>query len=378
MKVLMIDSLVGNDYSICLCNSLKNAGIDVYLTATEDRKISVSTNFTLLHWAPTKGQHKSKGRKSVEYLQYHIRLLNFIFKNNINVIHYQFFRRYLFDSLFFLFLKLLNRKLVFTAHNIMPHENRKFHYLLNSIIYKYSNKIIVHSNFVKNILKEKFQFDYSKIAVIPHGNFDVYQSPLHMSQKEARKNLALSDDDNVLLFFGYIRKYKGLDLLLDGFEIAQNDNMNLKLVIAGTPGTKQLENEYKKRVAEISKNGNIKFHSTFIPTDQVAQYFIAADIVMLPYKNIFHSGLMHLAYSFGKPIIATNVGDFSETIEHGKSGFVLASNDAANLSQAIISAFSNKTKLSEMGKYSKKISNSKYSWDNIANLTKKLYDNISD
>ncbi len=377
MKVLIIDSLVGNDYSICLCNGLKNTGAEVYLTVTEDREINIPVSFNLLPWAPTKTQNKTNIRKSGEYLLYHIRLLYFIFKNNINVIHYQFFRREFFDSLFYLFLKLLRIKLVFTAHNVLPHENRKFHYYLNSIVYKSSNAIIVHSNFSKTLLKEKFHFDFSKIAVVPHGNFDIYQPQIQISRYKARKELELSDDDDVLLFFGFIRKYKGLDLLLDGFEKIQNKNGKLKLVIAGATSSIQMENEYKERINEISKNDNILYHSRFIPTKHVAQYFIAADIVVLPYKNIFHSGLMHLAYSFGKPVIATKVGDFEETIEHGKSGFILKYNDATNLSQTIELAFSDKPKLLEMGEYAQKLSKEKYSWNKIADRTLELYKNLT-
>jgi len=235
----------------------------------------------------------------------------------------------------------------------------------------------VHSNFSKTLLKEKFHFDFSKIAVVPHGNFDIYQPQKQTSRYNARKELELSDDDDVLLFFGFIRKYKGLDLLLDGFEKVQNKNGNLKLVIAGATSSIQMENEYKERINQISKNNNILYHSRFIPTKHVAQYFIAADIIVLPYKNIFHSGLMHLAYSFGKPVIATKVGDFEETIEHGKSGFILKYNDATNLSQTIELAFSNKSKLLEMGEYAQKLSKEKYSWNKIAFRTLEFYKNLT-
>ena len=226
-------------------------------------------------------------------------------------------------------------------------------------------------------MNKNFNVDISKIAVVPHGNFDVYQNQSHTSASIARTKLKLSDDDDVLLFFGFIRRYKGLDILLDAFEKAQTKNNNLKLVIAGAASSEQLENEYQQRIKQISQNGNIIFHSEFIPVEQVATYFVSADVVALPYKNIFHSGLMHLAYSFGKPIIATNVGDFEETIEHGKSGFVLKNNDATDLSQTIGLAFSNKTKLTQMGNYAKELSKNKYSWENVATLTKKQYEKIS-
>ena len=376
MKLLMIDSLTGNDYSICLCNSLKKAGVDVYLTATVDREITMPVNFSLLAWAPTKTQSTTKIKKTWEYFIYNIRILYFIFKNNIDVVHYQFFRRQLVDTLFFLLLRLFKINLIYTAHNVLPHENHKFHYILNSIVYRSSTAIIAHSNYIKNLLKEIFQFNFDMIVIIPHGNFNHYKSKKNISQTDARKKLNLLEEDNVLLFFGFIRKYKGLDLLLDAFEKAVGQNKNLKLVIAGEPINKQLETEYRERIAQIPGNDKIQFFSDYIPNDQIAPYFIASDIVALPYKNIYHSGLMHLAYSFGKPIIATSVGDFSETIEQGKNGFILKKNDATNLAKTIISAFADKNKLKKMGKYVTELNENKYSWDKIAYQTKRLYEKV--
>ena len=247
----------------------------------------------------------------------------------------------------------------------------------NAIIYKSSTAIIAHSNYIKNLLQEKFQFNFSKIVIIPHGNYNHYKSKKNISKTDARKKLNLSKQDNVLLFFGFIRKYKGLDLLLDAFEKAVGQNKNLKLIIAGEPITKQLETEYRERIAQLPENNNIHFFSEFIPNDQIAPYFIASDIVALPYKNIYHSGLMHLAFSFGKPIIATRVGDFTETIEQGKSGFILKKNDSANLAKTIISAFADKNKLQEMGKYVTELNENKYSWDKIAFQTKRLYEKVT-
>jgi glycosyltransferase involved in cell wall biosynthesis len=98
---------------------------------------------------------------------------------------------------------------------------------------------------------------------------------------------------------------------------------------------------------------------------------------MLPYKNIYHSGLMHLAYSFSKPVIATRVGDFEETIKEGKSGFLVDKGDVSGMAKTIDEAFNDKRNLKEMGQFARKLSEQEYSWKVIASKTNDLYNSIS-
>ena len=157
---------------------------------------------------------------------------------------------------------------------------------------------------------------------MPHGNFDHYLPETSLSKQEARQELGLCENDLVLLFFGYIRAYKGLDMLLEAFEIAAKKNNRLKLVIGGMPHTTELEKATRTFIEKSPVKDRILFHARFIPHDAIKHYFMSADIVALPYKHIYHSGIIHLAYSYGRAVIATNVGDFSETIVQEKSGYI--------------------------------------------------------
>ena len=154
---------------------------------------------------------------------------------------------------------------------------------------------------------------------------------------------------------------------------------NLALIIAGEAGdaeTRKLVQEYKEIISKLPEDIKVIFHEKFIPDAEVAKYFIASDVVVLPYRRISHSGVLHVAYSFGRPIIATDVGDFKESVEEGKSGFVLSSNSPENLSEKIIQAFSDRLKLEEMGKYARYLSETKYSWKNSAELMKPIYEKM--
>jgi glycosyltransferase involved in cell wall biosynthesis len=230
-------------------------------------------------------------------------------------------------------MKLAGVRLVYTAHNVLPHETGKLDKYLYSLIYKSAHYIIVHSDYIKEKLLISFSVKEEKVKVIPHGNFDIYLPAKRITKSEARRKLNMNVNDKILLFFGYIREYKGLDLLLDAFQTAKDCDSELKLLIAGMPFNEELKTHYSKRIKEISADRIIQ-HFKFIPSDEVQNYFEASDIVILPYKNIDHSGIIHLAYSFCKPVIVTNVGDFPETVEDGKSGYIIEYNKE-ELSDAI-------------------------------------------
>ena len=266
--------------------------------------------------------------------------------------------------------------LVYTAHNVFPHEKRKIDRILKLIVYKSAKAIIVHSDYIKNMIAGTFRIEEKKIAVIPHGNFEIYLPEKTINRPEVRKSLKLADHDFALLFFGMIRKNKGLDLLLDAFEIVAHSDDRFKLIIAGSCPNEQLYKHYKARIEKSPVNEKILFFSGFIPNDEVADFFIASDLVVLPYKEIYHSGILHLAYSFGKPVITTRVGDFPEVIENGKNGYILNENNRSCLAGAIQSASLKPGELQSIGRIAKKMSTTTFSWDNIAKLTIELYQTL--
>jgi len=375
MKVIMVDSLVGNDYSTCLCNSLHGLGAEVHLVVPVNREFDGSENFIINYLSPSKKKDKNQFIKFLEFIQYIYRLYRYIRKNRPAIVHYQFFRRSG-GVILFKFLKLININLVHTAHNVLPHENSKKDYFIKSLVYKNSNAIIVHSEFIKNKLLSAFPIERDKVKVVPHGNFDIYLPETDADKNKSRASLNLSPEDNVILFFGFIREYKGLDILLDAFELSASNDSKLKLLIAGSI-QKKLEGFYLDKIDSSKHKDRIIFHSRYIPKDDIAIYFSASDAIMLPYREIDHSGIIHLAYSFGKPVIATNVGDFSEVIQNNESGILLNGKSSQELSEKINQAFEKKDNLISMGKNAKLLSDTKYSWDQVAKETLKVYKEIS-
>src|SRR4030042_2999694 len=233
-KVIMIDFLIGNDYTLCLGLSLFEKGINLELIVPENREFNMSVPFIVKKWSPAKDDSYGKIRKTYRYLYYLLRLLTYTTSAKDSIVHFQFFRRRG-DSIVFFLLSLLGVKLVFTAHNIFPHEKNMFDWYLHNLVYKSASAIIVHSEYIRNKLLNNFKIEDRKVYVIPHGNFDIYLQEAKITRTEARNKLKLLTYDKVLLFFGFLGDIRGLDLLLNAFSIAKNCDEQLKLVIAGYP-----------------------------------------------------------------------------------------------------------------------------------------------
>lgn len=382
IKVLMIDSSIekdGNDYALHLCKALKNAGINVGLVVIEDYINNGTADYPLFLLAPSKAKNIGKVKKFFKYYNYLLGIYKLIRQEKYDVIHFQFFRRRRIESLYFSMLKLLGIKLAHTVHDVTPLNESKIDHLFNLLVYKSADILFVHSNTNKKTLAQLINLDEEKIKVVHHGDFDTYIPDRIISKSEARNFFGLSQEQNVILFFGAIKEYKGLDILLNSLSFAAMKINKLVLIIAGMAGdaeTRSLVLQYKDIISKLPQEIKVIFHDEFIPNAEVAKYFIASDVVVLPYRRITHSGIPHIAYSFGRPVIATNVGDFEEIIEEGKSGFVLSSNSKENLSEKIIQAFSDRQKLEEMGKYARHLNEAKYTLKGTAELMKPIYEEM--
>jgi len=373
MKIIMVDSLVDNDYAICLCDALQQSGADVSLVVTENRRVPENVSFDLQFMAPSKAQGISKFNKLWKYFRYLHRLRKFAKSTGAAAIHFQFFRRERLDTFYFVLLRLLGYNLVHTAHNVLPHERSRIDFYLKYLVYLSARQIVVHSDYIRDKLLASFRVAPEKVHVIPHGNFDMYVPDNQLSKSDARSKINIPESATVALCFGHIREYKGIDTLIRAFELASQEEKDLHLVIAGSARTEQLKERYRKQIEAISASDRVLYVPDFIPNEAVADYFTAADIIALPYRAIDHSGIVHLAYSFGKPIVATRVGDFSEAIEEGKSGFLVDREDENALAEALRSVASSNGKLTEMGEYAQMLNKTKYSWQDIARKTRAIY-----
>lgn len=285
------------------------------------------------------------------------------------VVHAQWWSHVLMPPYFFILLlcKLRGKKIIITIHNVVPHEPSKLNRLINGVILFFGDQFIVHSNNYINQVHKIYNIPCRKIKKLPHGILNVYSSKV-LSQNEARVKLNLPFNCKIILFFGHIREYKGLDVLLESFSTLINE-INVILLIAGTPW--EHWSKYDQIIEKYNLKNNIRQFLEFIPSDIAKYFYYSADLVVLPYKNFeSQSGVGSVVLSFGKPLIVTNVGGLSDLVKDKR--FVVEPNNPHALYKVLLLALSDDKLLEKMGNDSRELANI-YSWDNIAYEAVKLY-----
>lgn len=225
-------------------------------------------------------------------------------------------------------------KIIGLIDNIIPHEKRFGDRPLAQYFASACAAFVVMSRAVEEEMKS---FTTRPIAYIPHPIYDTYGEK--SDRTTALKTLQLPDNQRYILFFGFIRQYKGLDLLLEALGTEGVKKLGIKLIVAGE--FYEDENFYREKIKELGIENDVILHADFIPTDAVRYYFAAADLVVQPYRTATQSGISQVAYHFEKPMIVTNVGGLSEIVPHGKAGYVVEPTPLS-IAAALVDFYENK------------------------------------
>ncbi len=216
--------------------------------------------------------------------------------------------------------KLPNVTVIALTDNVIPHEKRFGDSVFTKYFLKPCDGFIAMS---KSVLNDIQSFVNNKPLVFsPHPVYDTFGDKI--SLQEAREKLNISKEEKVVLFFGIIRKYKGLELLLQAFAIEKVKKLNLKLIIAGE--FYDDSQPYLDFIESHQLKNNIVLSNAYIPFEEVKNYFCASNLVVQPYLTATQSGVTQIAYHFNKPMIVTNVGGLPEMVENGVSGYVVNTN----------------------------------------------------
>ncbi|WP_073086247.1 glycosyltransferase [Chitinophaga jiangningensis] len=261
-----------------------------------------------------------------------------------------------------------NTKVISILDNVVPHEKRPGDVPFTKYFLKPVDAFIAMSQSVLNDLRV---FEPNKPAsLIPHPIYDNYGE--HISKEAARANLGLQPGKKYILFFGFIRAYKGLDLLLKAMADERMKQLDVHAIVAGefyedaTP--------YQQLLQELHLGDRVLMHTDFIPNEAVKNYFCAADLVVQPYKSATQSGISQIAYHFDKPMVVTNVGGLTEMVPNGVVGFQ-AEPEPASIAAAIEKYFTENREADMVAALQQE--KLKYSWHRLATEIHKLADNIS-
>ena len=256
-------------------------------------------------------------------------------------------------------------KCIALVHNMIPHEQNILDKILPPYFVKSMDGFIALS---KSVVDDIGKFDKKDKprTFSPHPIYDHYG--IHLDRNEALQQLGLDQNCKYVLFFGLVRAYKGLDLLIDAFADSKLRNSNIKLIVAGE--FYQDENIYRKQISDLGIEDKIIIHNEFIPDDKVNLYFSAADIIAQTYKSATQSGVTQIAFHFEKPMLVTNVGGLGEIVINGKSGYVVEpqANEIANA----LSDFFEKERSSEFIQ-AVRTEKSKYAWNIMTGKILELY-----
>jgi len=225
-------------------------------------------------------------------------------------------------------------KIATIVDNMIPHEKRFFDTWFSKYFVKPIDAFIVMSQSVKNDVQK---FSQKPCILTPHPMFDNFGTSI--SREKALQHMNLSNEFRYLLYFGFIRRYKGLDLLLEAFADERLKKIPVKLIVSGE--FYEDSKPYFDIIEKHNLHDRIILKTDFVPDDEVANYFCCADLITLPYRDATQSGVTQIAYYFEKPMLVTNVGGLPEIVPNGKSGYTVEPNSQA-IADALVDFFDNK------------------------------------
>jgi len=257
-------------------------------------------------------------------------------------------------------------KVIFICDNVIPHERRPGDIAFTKYAFKQADYFIVQSDAVAQELLHYFPAAQYRKA--PHPVFEIFGAS--MIKSAARQELGIAAK-NVILYFGYVRRYKGVMVLLEAVQHLrqwQSEIGETLLLVVGE--FYDDEQKYRQRARELNLDSCVRFVADYVPNEHVARYFGAADVVTLPYLSATQSGIAQIAYNFDKPVIATNLGGLTEVVLHEKTGFLVPPNEPRALAEAI-RRFYREHRENEFSE-NVKIEKRKYSWERVVEAIEEL------
>lgn len=375
-------------YARGLASALLSHGVPVDIVGSSEVDSPEWHGNPLARFLDLRDQRENAGllRKMSRVVVYYLRLLRYAATAEAPVFHILWNNKFeWFDRvLLMLYYRAFGKKIVFTAHNVNAGKRDANDSWLNratlQIQYNLCDHLLVHTEKMRSEMMTEFGVPPGRVSVIPFGiNNTVPNTSL--STAEARQQLGIRPGEKTLLFFGNITPYKGLEHLVEAFLGLAKSDESYRLIIVGKPkGCDDYWQQIHQTIARSGLGERVIQRIEYVPDEQTELFFKAADILVLPYTHVFQSGVLFLAYSFGLPVLASDVGSLKEEIVEGRTGLVCRPCDAEDLAVQIKSYFSSRLfqELPERRTDIQAYANDRYSWDKVATITTKIYAQLLD
>jgi glycosyltransferase involved in cell wall biosynthesis len=316
-------------------------------------------------------QHPAARRalKAAEYPLDWLLTLPRIARRRPDVVHVQWSVQPTLDLLFWRALRRLRVPLVYTAHNLVPHHAGAADAARYGRLYRAADGLVVHSERSARALRASWGIPAERITVVPHG--PLLEAHPALDRAAARQRFGLPPDAELVLFAGLIEPYKGLADLVDAFGRLAARRPRTRLVVAGKPN--EPFTPYGHQLAALGLRNRAILDLRFLPEQLLAAYLCAADVVVLPYRATTSSGLLFAARRFGRPVVATDVGDLGEVVADGQSGLLVPPSNPDLLAAAVERLLADPDLAARLGTAGQRAATGPESWTEAARRTVALY-----
>ena len=385
IEVGLLTGCQDRPYAFELAMTLVSKGVRLEVIGSDEidsPELHTTPNLRFLNLRGNQRENVNVITKLARLLTYYAQLILYATSTKAQVLHILWNNKFeAFDrTILMLYYKLLGKKVTLTAHNVNQAKRDSKDSMLNRttlrVQYGLCDHIFVHTQKMKNELCEDFGVADKAVTVIRHPLNNAFPDT-DLRPSQAKRKLGLREEDKAILYFGRIRPYKGIEYLLAAFRQLVANCPDYRLILAGEPkkGSEAYLHEIHQTVDKDFEPGKIISRIHFIPDDEMELYLKASDVLVLPYKDIFQSGVLFLAYSYGLPVVATDVGSFREEIVEGDTGFLCRPGDVDDLACTLEKYFASdlyrdlRTRRPEIREYARRV----HSWDSVGELTVKAY-----
>lgn len=357
-------------YDFALCDALSGCGASVTLHTCDETSPNPIRPFeTRLSYSRIYGPDPSWLR-GIRYALGSLTALVGERLSGTKVCHLHFFHTGVLELFDALLAKSLGFTLVATAHDVRSFAGGSSS-AMSRAIYRLPDAVVVHNEPSRRELVEVAGVPKGKISTIPHGNYLPFIGDAP-SKREARSRLGLAGDAPVVLFFGQIKEVKGLDVLIEAMPGVLREFPDALLVVAGKVWKDDFR-VYREMVGDLGVAENCVLDIRYVPDEDAARYYAASDIVVLPYRRIYQSGVLLMAMSHGKPVVVSDIEGMTETISDDVNGFVFRSGDPTSLAARVIAALSNPEAARAVGERGLSHVKERHGWAGIGAATMELY-----
>jgi len=371
-------------YALGLADALITSGVAFDFIGSDEVDSPELRQNALVNFLNFRGDMSPKASvlsKAIRVARLYLRLVTYVSMSRPKIFHILWNNKFeLLDrTALMLYYKLFGKRVVLTAHNVNRAARDGMDSWLNRLTlktqYRLADHIFVHTKGMKRELLADFGVPEANVTVIPFGiNNTVPNTGL--TPAEAKQKLGLRPGEKALLFFGRIVPYKGLEYLITAMAEGAPSRADYRVIIAGSlPRGDEYWNRVQSEIARHGLRERLIEKIEFVPDEQTELYFKAADALVLPYTDIFQSGVLFLAYSFGLPVIAADVGSFREDVIEGETGFMFESKNATELAATLKTYFESPLyqQLEQRRPGIKEFANQRYSWREVAAITTRCY-----